>query len=178
MKRAILVLVAILIFASPASSSDFDDDGYRINHYRAPVPDTLSGSTVVDNETAFRLWQEGQTIFVDVFPRPPRPKLPEGTIFRQPPRFGIPDSIWLPNVGYGKLADVTLDYLRHHLDAQSEGDKDHQVLFFCLMDCWMSWNAAKRATEELGYSRVFWYPEGTDGWAFMDFPLEQITPAE
>ena len=35
----------------------------------------------------------------------------------------------------------------------------------------MSWNAAKRALA-LGYTHVAWYPEGTDGWAAADLPLE------
>jgi rhodanese-related sulfurtransferase len=39
----------------------------------------------------------------------------------------------------------------------------------------MSWNAAKRAME-YGYSNVTWYPEGTDGWAFQDYPQETVKP--
>jgi rhodanese-related sulfurtransferase len=41
----------------------------------------------------------------------------------------------------------------------------------------MSWNAAKRALA-MGYANVAWYPDGTDGWADADLPLEQATPAE
>ena len=40
-------------------------------------------------------------------------------------------------------------------------DRRHQVrplVFYCDANCWMSWNAAKRAMDELGYSRVYWYP--------------------
>jgi PQQ-dependent catabolism-associated CXXCW motif protein len=47
---------------------------------------------------------------------------------------------------------------------------------YCLKDCWMSWNAAKRALA-MGYTNVAWYPDGTDGWASADLPLEQATPA-
>ena len=39
----------------------------------------------------------------------------------------------------------------------------------------MSWNAAKRALA-LGYRRVLWYPEGTDGWARQGLPLERRAP--
>jgi rhodanese-related sulfurtransferase len=39
----------------------------------------------------------------------------------------------------------------------------------------MSWNAAKRALT-LGYTRVAWYPQGTDGWATQGLPLETRTP--
>ncbi len=49
------------------------------------------------------------------------------------------------------------------------------LVFYCLKDCWMSWNAAKRALE-LGYKNVDWYPEGSDGWAAAGLPLEKRTP--
>ena len=35
-------------------------------------------------------------------------------------------------------------------------------------------DAAKRAIEDYGYTRVYWYPDGTDGWAFFDYPTEVI----
>jgi rhodanese-related sulfurtransferase len=41
----------------------------------------------------------------------------------------------------------------------------------------MSWNAAKRALE-MGYSNVAWYPDGIDGWAFADLPLQESTPVQ
>jgi rhodanese-related sulfurtransferase len=37
----------------------------------------------------------------------------------------------------------------------------------------MSWNAAKRATEEYGYTQVYWYPEGTTGWEAAGLPLQK-----
>jgi PQQ-dependent catabolism-associated CXXCW motif protein len=43
------------------------------------------------------------------------------------------------------------------------------------MECWMSWNAAKRAVA-LGYARVHWYPDGTDGWAAAGLPLAEARP--
>jgi PQQ-dependent catabolism-associated CXXCW motif protein len=49
------------------------------------------------------------------------------------------------------------------------------LVLYCLANCWMSWNAAKRALS-LGYSDVAWYPEGTDGWFAALLPLEDATP--
>ena len=34
---------------------------------------------------------------------------------------------------------------------------------FCHPDCWASYNAAKRLVA-LGYSQVYWYPAGMEGW--------------
>jgi PQQ-dependent catabolism-associated CXXCW motif protein len=44
-----------------------------------------------------------------------------------------------------------------------------------MTDCWMSWNAARRAVA-LGYSAVNWYPLGADGWANSGLPLAENTP--
>ena len=54
-------------------------------------------------------------------------------------------------------------------------DRAKLLLFYCLRDCWMSWNAAKRAIA-LGYT-VAWYPDGTDGWQDAGLPLSAAVPA-
>lgn len=149
---------------------------YRQDEYRAPVPATLSGATVVSTEQAHALWEKDGAAFIDVLPRPPKPdNLPAGTIWKEKPRISVKGALWLPNTGYGKLADVTLDYFRKGLEKASGGDKKHPLLFFCLPDCWMSWNAARRALE-LGYPKVYWYPQGSEGWAAAGYPTEQLTP--
>lgn len=175
---AALALLALLAPAAPrAGETVAEPDGYRMEEFRAPVPATLRGGTVVGDAEAFALWQQGGVAFIDVLPRAPRPaNLPEGTIWREKPRKSIPGAIWLPNVGYGALAEVTDAYFRDGLDRATGGDTAHPVLFFCLADCWMSWNAAKRAIEEYGYTAVYWYPDGTDGWSFQDYPMEEISP--
>ncbi|MFY0632754.1 MAG: PQQ-dependent catabolism-associated CXXCW motif protein [Vannielia sp.] len=175
--RALLPLVVAAVLAAPAMAQVTEPDEYRMEDYRAPVPDTLAGGRVLGPEGAHELWLVGGVAFIDVLPRAPKPEgLPEGTIWREKPRESIPGAIWLPNVGYGAIAEVTAQYFRDGLESATEGNTAHPVVFFCLADCWMSWNAAKRALE-WGYSEVYWLPEGTDGWAFYDFPLEVVTPA-
>jgi len=174
---AAVLPVILLLFATPVLSQSVaveEPDDYRMEHYRAPVPATLKGATVLDDEAVHDLWEKGEAAFVDVVPRPPKPaNLPEGTIWREKPRHSIPGSIWLPNVGYGKIAPQTEAYFKAGLEKATQGDKDHPVVLFCLADCWMSWNAAKRA-QEYGYSKVYWYPDGTDGWTFNDWPTEVV----
>jgi PQQ-dependent catabolism-associated CXXCW motif protein len=150
--------------------------GYRTEEYRAPVPRTLRGAHVLSTETAHKLWQTRAAIFIDVLPQPPRPAgLPPGTIWRPNPRFDIPGSTWLPDTGYGALPSMMESYFRDGLRAASDGDRNRMLVFYCLKDCWMSWNAAKRALA-LGYGRVGWYPDGTDGWSATKLPLEQREP--
>lgn len=169
-------VITTLLCAAPAAWAESEPAEYRQDEYRAPVPDSLAGATVISPETAFALWKTGQVVFVDVLPRAPKPAdLPEGTVWHEKPRISIPGAIWLPNVGYGQLAEVMHAYFRAALEKATVSNPDRPLVFFCLDDCWMSWNAAKRALE-YGYSRVFWYPEGADGWAMRGYPTEALEP--
>lgn len=178
MTHLLAALLALALAGSPSVAQDFapEPEGYREEPYRGLVPATLAGATVVDEDAAYEMWQAGETAFIDVLPRAPKPaNLPEGTIWRDKPRNSIPGAIWLPNVGYGRIADVTADYFRAGLAEATGGDRSRALVFFCLEECWMSWNAAKRALE-WGYRSVHWFPEGTDGWSTWDYPLERIEP--
>lgn len=175
MLRALFVL-ACLIPGTSIAQEVAEPDGYRDEPYAAPVPAGLSGATTVDTEEAQRLWKEGRVIFIDVLPREPRPKnLPEGTVWRDRPRDTIPGATWLPNVGYAELSSEEADYFRTGLGAVTDGDPSRPVLFFCREDCWMSWNAAKRALE-YGYQDVYWYPGGSDGWSAAGLATELAEP--
>jgi PQQ-dependent catabolism-associated CXXCW motif protein len=68
------------------------------------------------------------------------------------------------------------DYLRAGLEGITGGDRAKLLVIYCLRDCWMSWNVAKRAIS-WGYSNVAWYPDGTDGWQDAGFPLSEAAPA-
>jgi len=153
-----------------------EPDGYRMDDYRAPVPETLAGARVLTTAEAEAIWRAKAAVFIDVLPRPPKPQnLPAGTVWRDKPRFNIPGSIWLPDTGYGKLAEATEDYLRRGLARASGGTTAAPLVIYCQADCWMSWNAAKRVLS-YGYSNVAWYPDGTDGWERANLPLTQSQP--
>ena len=170
------LLLAALVIAIPAVAEVEEPLDFRMEAYRGPVPSTLEGGTVVSTEEAHALWQSGEVAFIDVLPRAPKPaNLPEGTIWREQPRPSIPGAMWLPNVGYGGLADVMHAYFKSGLAEATDNDMANPVLFFCLDECWMSWNAAKRALE-YGYANVYWYPEGTDGWGAKGYPLDNVEP--
>ena len=173
--RALVLACALL--ASAAQAADVSElEGYRTSDYRAPTPATLHGARVVTTGEAKALWDGGTAIFIDVMPHAPRPaNLPAGTVWRERPRQNIPGSIWLPDTGYGALAAVTESYLRDNLARATAGDRARLLVFYCLKDCWMSWNAAKRALS-YGYTNVAWYPEGTEGWEFADLPLAESQP--
>ena len=151
---------------------------YRTDEYRTPVPKTLKGATVISPEDAEKLHAGKSAVFIDVYPRAPRPpNLPAGTVWRDPPHSSIGGAHWLPNVGYGVLSAEFETYFKSRLEGLTDKDQSRPVVFFCLKDCWMSWNAAKRALA-WGYTSVIWFPEGTDGWQGLGNDLVAVTPVE
>jgi len=173
---ATLVFTFALVLTAQAQENAPEPEGYRADNYRAPVPATLAGARVLATGEAEAIWRAGAGVFIDVLPHAPKPQnLPAGTIWREKPRLNIPGSIWLPDTGYGTLAAATEDYLRHGLAGASGGNNATLLVIYCLTDCWMSWNAAKRALS-YGYRNVAWYPEGTDGWQRADLPVSESQP--
>ena len=80
------------------------------------------------------------------------------------PHRDIPGSLWLPDVGRGVLSPELEGFFWHHLEAATNSRKDTEVVFYCLSDCWMSWN------------KVYWYRDGTDGWEAAKLPMEEREP--
>jgi PQQ-dependent catabolism-associated CXXCW motif protein len=171
-------VLAILALAAPVHAQELvlEPEGYRNEEYRAPVPDTLGGARVLNTAEAETVWRAKTGIFVDVLPRPPKPlNLPAGTIWRDRPRLNIPGSIWLPDTGYGKLAEPVENYLRQGMERASGGNRAALIVVYCQANCWMSWNAAKRILT-YGYTNVAWYPDGTDGWERANLPMVESQP--
>jgi len=154
-----------------------EPEAYRSENYRAPTPRSLRGARAISTVEAQAIWRAGTAAFVDVMPHIPRPtNLPAGTLWREKPRLNIPGSVWLPDTGYGELSAAMEGYLRAGLERIAGGNRAKPLVIYCLRDCWMSWNAAKRAVS-WGYTGVAWYPDGTDGWQDAGLPLEEGRPA-
>jgi PQQ-dependent catabolism-associated CXXCW motif protein len=171
-----LAFACIAAIGAAAQSAPPEPVGYRTDDYRSAVPATVNGRPALSTDAAAALWRAGAAVFVDTLPQPPRPAgLPAGTIWQPRPRYDIPNSIWLPDTGYGELPAIMARYFDDGLRAATHGDYGRRVVFYCLADCWMSWNAARRAAA-LGYAQVEWYAEGTDGWSRHGLPLELREP--
>ena len=180
LKRVALTLSVLSILSSvncsAAEVAVAEPAGYRLDEYKAPVPATLAGAEVATTQEVAALWEQKAAIFFDVMPRLPKPdNLPKGTIWRDAPRKDIPGSIWLANVGYGEITKETEAYFQAGLAANTAGDKTRKILIYCMTDCWMSWNAAKRAVS-WGYTSVIWYPDGADGWERAKHTLTAAIP--
>ncbi len=128
---------------------------------------------MLDTEAAHELWVSGKALWIDVLPAPRRPaNLPESALWMPLPHRVIPGTHWLPDIGRGALNPAIEAYFRNHLDTTVKG---RPMVFYCLADCWMSWNAAKRAVS-WGYRQVYWYRDGIDGWEAARLPMAEVEP--
>src|SRR5262245_3255651 len=176
MALAVAALLPLLRLAASGQDAPPEPDGYRQDNYRAPTPAGLQGARTGTTAEAETRWPARARVVGDGMAPVPKPKnLPPGTIWRDKPRLNIPGRTWLPDTGYGALAPATEAYLATGLATLSGGDRARPIVIYCQRDCWMSWNAAKRALAS-GYTNIIWYPEGTDGWQDAGLPLEAAQP--
>jgi PQQ-dependent catabolism-associated CXXCW motif protein len=170
----LLGLAVVANLAAHAQPSE--PEGYRMEDYRAPTPVTVAGGTVLDTDAAHKLWEAGGAVWIDVLPTPRRPEnLPASALWMPLPHRDIPGSVWLPDIGRGALSPELESYFRDYLKAATSGHRDVPVAFYCLADCWMSWNAAKRAAS-WGYTQIYWYRDGIDGWNAAKLPVADAEP--
>ncbi|MES9992783.1 MAG: rhodanese-like domain-containing protein [Candidatus Thiodiazotropha sp.] len=164
----VLLCTLLLLFPIISTASDnplFSSDGYRIARYRAPLPADPPAGKRLDTDQLVDLMRRDNPLLVDVQAVTLRPETEEFGIAWLPSkqRWHIPGSVWLPNVGYGRLESRIFTYLKKNLARLTQGEMNRPLVFYCVVDCWMSWNAVKRA-DSLGYRNLYWYAEGSDGW--------------
>ena len=150
----------------------FDDQGMRSRQYRAPTPLDMEEAEVLSTLQLQKLLERTpDTALLNVLP-----VAQFGNSFVLKKNYEqVPGSIWLPNVGRGTIEPTLENWFFSHLDKQTGGKKDHPVVIYCQADCWMSWNAIKRAARK-GYSQLYWYRNGMDGWNEHALPVETAIP--
>jgi PQQ-dependent catabolism-associated CXXCW motif protein len=175
MRLTIFLLMITTIVSAALPATVEEPASFRMEKYSAPVPATLKGARVLSTPEAEELWRAGKSLFVDVLPRPPKPDLPKGTVWREQPHSDIPGSVWLADVGYGELTAEMEAWFRDSLAELTGSDTARPLVIYCRRDCWMSWNATKRAVG-WGYANVAWYPGGVEDWEAAGLPLEERKP--
>ena len=162
-----VVLLSVLAAGGAVAAEDYaaryghiGPEGYRMEAYRAPTPQSVPGGTVVDLEALRRLLAEPGTVVLDVRQAPTGP---DGRLLASEPLEVIPGGRWLPGIGLGAVEPDDDARYREILADLTGGDRERPVVFYCKTDCWMSWNATIRAAG-YGYRRLYWYPDGIDGW--------------
>ncbi|MDK3073095.1 PQQ-dependent catabolism-associated CXXCW motif protein [Sedimentitalea sp. JM2-8] len=175
--RSIRILFFVFsLIAAPLFSASFKDlqaarpdlfdpqTGYRISRHRAPTPDDIPPPAQVVNAGRVKDLLSGGAIALDVFgAAQSRFDELDGRWLVSKPRQSLPGALWLPETGAGAIEPAILAYLTENLARVTDGDTSRPIVVFCISDCWISWNAAQRIAA-LGYERVYWFRDGTDGW--------------
>jgi PQQ-dependent catabolism-associated CXXCW motif protein len=172
-------LAASLLVAVPAQAAELEFDavtGYRIARYRSPVPETVPGGTRISAAEIKDLVQKHDAVLIDVMPSDGAGlDTVTGQWRMTKPRQDIPGSVWLPDVGKGELTAAMDSYFRSTIAKLTGGNRARAVILYCQADCWMSWNAVKRAAS-YGYTALYWFPEGSDGWRDWDGNFVEAVP--
>lgn len=127
------------------------------------TPNSVSGATVIDTETLATLLSAMHPVMVDVADADRKPANMAATTLWMPAHRSIPGAVWLPGAGSGSGEPSFVDAFKTRVAALTDGDRSKPIVAFCHPECWASWNAAKRLVS-LGYTKVYWYPDGMEGW--------------
>ncbi|MGC6373935.1 PQQ-dependent catabolism-associated CXXCW motif protein [Pseudomonas sp. K2I15] len=169
---SLFALLCLLWANAHADTALFSNDGYRINLYRSPTPEQLPGATIVDTPALQTLLRQTPApVLVDVYRR----QWLQGRFIEDQPHANLPGSHWLANTGDGDLTPEWQGYFARHLYKLTAGSLAQPLVFYCRSDCWLSWNAVKRAAS-LGYTSVYWYRDGLDAWEAAKLPVAPAQP--
>lgn len=171
----LLAALLPLVLASVPAGPLFNADGYRIMRYRAPVPSAPEGVTPVAAGEVSALRDRHNALLIDVMPAEGGHREADGRWRLALPRRTIPGAHWFPEAGRGDPDPAIAAGFVRGVARLSNGRRERTIVVFCLSDCWMSWNAARRLAA-LGYRDVRWLAEGTDGWSALSLPLVDAVP--
>jgi PQQ-dependent catabolism-associated CXXCW motif protein len=177
LRRVAVALGLLLPLPGAAASTVAEPQHYWTGPINGPVPATLRGAAVIHLRGLLVLRKHGDVLLVDVSDAPRRPpNLAPGAPWLPLPHRAIPDSVWIPGAGLGEVARDVESVFQAQLASGTGNDKRHRVVIYCHERCWLSWNAARRAIS-YGYRRVYWYPDGVEGWSAARQPTAVIEPA-
>ena len=171
-------LAATIVLAAPVTAEEplFNAEGYRIAHYRGPVPAPPDGDRRIGPVAPAILRPDEDAIFIDLLPAEGGHRDPgSGRWTLAAPHLSIAGSHWFPEAGRGNPDPVIARWFERGVARLTNRRRDHAVILFCRADCWMGWNGAKRLAAA-GYRNIRWMAEGTDGWRDLGLPLVEVAP--
>jgi PQQ-dependent catabolism-associated CXXCW motif protein len=172
------VVMSVASIAKQSGDSELFDraTGYRISAIRASVPSKIEGGKMISLDALEELIVKDKPLLIDVMSDEPSTlyRYSFGLLGKAIDRKNIPGSLWIPKIGQGKITDAEEKELKSTLNLLTDGDVHKPMVYYCLSDCWVSWNAARRAIA-MGYKQVYWFKDGTNVW--NDAGLE-LVPAK
>ncbi|HEY5226605.1 MAG TPA: rhodanese-like domain-containing protein [Methylovirgula sp.] len=161
--RIIFLLAAALFLGAAAPAPVPEPSGLWQGAMHGDTPDTLKGATVLTSGAFAKLNKSKHPLLLDVAETPKKPPAMGEGMPWLPTHRTIPDAIWLVGAGDGTSDPAFAAALKLRVADLTQKDLTHPIVVFCHPHCWGSWNTAKRLIE-IGYTHVYWYPEGVEGW--------------
>jgi PQQ-dependent catabolism-associated CXXCW motif protein len=176
---AAIVAVAIKTSeASPSESTVPEPESYWTGPINGAVPATLRGGTVLGTRELEARLKTDKVVLIDASNLPQKPeKLAPNAPWIPAPHAAIPDTLWIPGSGMGEIAPEIDTLYRDRLAKASAGNLDATIVVYCHERCWLSYNAARRAIS-YGYRKVFWYPDGIEGWRAANLATTTVNAIE
>jgi len=146
--RLLVASLLLLTFSTVATAETYDVDpttGYRMDRYRAPVPESIPGGVTVDSKTAMAAHLNGDWVFIDVYP-------PNGT------------DGWLEEGGSLELVEPVnffgedTDALANSREDSSEEESEDTALFPAIANIYL----IDQSGNELDIGTVEFTPVGDD----------------
>jgi len=167
-----LLSLSLTLGMAQAETPLFSADGYRTSLYRSPTPTHIEVAQIIDTQGLQALLQAPpKPLLIDVYRR----QWLQGRFIDSEPHANLPGSHWLANTGDGELSPEWQRYFSRYLQQLSSGNLQQPLVFYCRADCWLSWNAVKRAAA-LGYTSLYWYRDGLDAWEGAGLPVVAAQP--
>lgn len=174
MRRRLIVL-CLLACAAAAPGHVPEPRGYWLGPIHGTLPQTITGGHVIHTAALAALLRRGPVRLVDVASAPVRPPhMAAGALWLPLPHRDVPGSVWIPDAGRGVITPAFDAFFRRRLETLSGHDRSAPVVIYCHEQCWMSWNAAKRAIY-YGYRNVLWYPDGIEAWTRAGHPVAIVS---
>lgn len=174
MRKVAALLLTIAASAQAQDGPLFDPvTGYRLTAYRGVVGSVPEGVTRIDVHQAVSL--RGKAVFLDVTPAEGAVRDATGRWHLALPHATIPGAHWFPEAGRGVPPPGIGHWFADGVRRLTRGRGDARIVVFCLADCWMSWNAARRL-RRAGYTRISWFADGIDGWKESGRPVAAVEP--
>ena len=139
------------------------------------TPNTITGGTVLDTAQLVALIDTQHPLLLDVSEKDRKPPSMDKDMIWLPNHRSLPGAVFLQGGGKGEPDVGYAEAFKTRVAALAGGDKAKPIVTFCHPDCWGSWNAAKRLIED-GYTKVYWFPEGTEGWEQANRETRAVRP--
>ena len=127
------------------------------------TPNTVAGGRIIRTAALAALIETKHPVLLDVAEKDRKPPAMGKDMLWLPNHRSIPGAVFLEGGGRGTGDATYADAFKARVATLAGGDRATAIVVFCHPDCWGSYNAAKRLAG-LGYTQVFWYRDGVEGW--------------